>query len=448
MGQRLFHSTGEFLNESPHKVPVIGKSGVVICGGGPSGIMAALAASRLGAKVILIEQYGFLGGMATAGLVGPISKFNFSGKRVVSGIPEEFIQKMHAMQGAIIDLPSGNIPYDPEIYKYMAMKMLLEHGVNLLLHTRIVGSYSQKANAGKITHVLIENKSGRQAIEADYFVDCTGTGDFIARTELPWTMRSNKKGELQPMSLYFRIGGVDTSSMELLMAEDNVKYRNQDLALLLQEEMEAGRLENFGGPWVVHGSTLRPCEVSVNATRFRGNAANGFDLSEAELILRKDVFTIWNLFKEKVPAFRNAYLIDTATQVGIRETRSIIGHYTMDEEDILTPKGFPDGVAMGAHPIDIHSSQTKGQKVKFLTAPYPISFRSMHPIGSINVLAAGGSVSATRAAYASIRVQAQCMALGQAAGTAVALCLREKLPIGQLDCAFLRHNLKEAGAIL
>lgn len=303
--KNLFRSTGKYVVEPTKKVPVIGETDVVVCGGGPSGIMAALAAARTGSKVILLEQYGFLGGMATAALVGPISKFNFNGKRVVGGIPEEFINNLHHMQGAIIDLPSGNVPYDPEIYKYVAMKMLQEEGVSMLLHTKIVGCMKNGQENEKITHVLIENKSGKQAIAAKYFIDCTGTGDFVACTSLPWKLRTNEKGELQPMSLYFRIGGVDTTSFTLLMAEDNVKYKNQELAVILQEEVDAGRLNNFGGPWVVHGSTLRSGEVSVNASRFSGDASNGFDLSEAELKLREDVFTIWSLFKRKVPAFRN-----------------------------------------------------------------------------------------------------------------------------------------------
>src|SRR5690606_25065708 len=133
---------------------------------------------------------------------------------------------------------------------------------------------------------------------------------------------------------------------------------------------DAGRLDNFGGPWVVHGSTIRPGEVSVNATRTRANATVGQQLSDAEIILREDVFTILKAFKEKLPHFQHAYLIDTAVQVGIRETRAIDGLYTMNIEDILGPAFFEDSVALGGHPIDIHSTNTPGQNVSFIAEPY------------------------------------------------------------------------------
>lgn len=439
---------GNYIEEPARKIPVIAKADVVVCGGGPSGMMAAIAATRNGAKVILLERYGFLGGMATIALVGPISKFNVNGKRIVSGIPEEFITNLHKQGGAIIDLPSGNIPYDPEVYKYVAMKMVQAAGVDILLHTMVAGCLNQGKHPHQISHILIENKSGRQAIQTNYIIDCTGTGDVVAQTSLPWSMRTNEQGELQPMSLYFRLGGVDTSSFDLLMAEDQVKYRNQELNAVLQEEVDAGRLGNFGGPWVVHGSTIRKGEVSVNATRFKGNAADGHDLSKAEIQLREDVMKILGVFKQKVQAFKAAYLIDTATQVGIRETRAIKGLYNMEIKDVLSPRHFLDTVAKGGHPVDIHRSKDSNQDVTFLKEAYDIPYRALVPQEAHNLLVAGGCISATREAYASIRVQAQCMALGQAAGTATALCSKENIGVGELDGSFLRETLKKAGAIV
>lgn len=439
---------GNFIIEPSKQVPVIFKVDVVVCGGGPSGFIAAIAAARNGARTLLLEHYGFLGGMATAGLVGPISKFNFQNTRIVSGIPEEFIEEMAIKGGAIIDLPSGNVPYDPEIYKYVAMKMVEEAGVQILFHSRVVDCISDIDIPEKLTHVVIENKSGRQAIAANYFIDCTGTGDLVSRSKLPWEMRNNRGGELQPLSLYFRLGGVDTQSFNLLMAHDGVKYASVELKELLNKEVEAGRLSNFGGPWAVHGSTLRAGQLSVNATRFSGNAADGNDVSKAEQELRKDVIRIVEVFKEQIPAMKDAYLLDTATQVGIRETRGIIGLYTMTIEDILEPKGFEDTVAYGGHPVDIHRSSDSKQEVSFLQQPYPISYRSLVPKGAANMLVAGGCLSATHEAFASIRVQAQCMALGQAAGTAAALCNSENIGVAELDGKLLREELKRQGAIV
>jgi hypothetical protein len=328
------------------------------------------------------------------------------------------------------------------------MKMVEEAGVDILLHTNVVDCIQDSRAPGSITHVLIENKSGRQAIEAKYVIDCTGTGDIVSKSLLPWLMRNDRGGELQPMSLYFRLGGVDTKMFDLLMAQDGVKYSSTELKGLLTEEVEAGRLSNFGGPWAVHGSTLREGQLSVNATRFSGNAADGNDVSRAEQLLREDVMKIVKVFKERVPAMKDAYLLDTATQVGIRETRGIVGLYTMTIEDILEPKGFEDTVAYGGHPMDIHRAADSKQEVRFLQVSYPIPYRSLVPKGAVNLLVAGGCLSATREAFASIRVQAQCMALGQAAGTAAALCARENISVSDLDGKLLHEELKAQGAIV
>ncbi|WP_379849859.1 FAD-dependent oxidoreductase [Larkinella bovis] len=436
------------VTEPSRELPVIASVDVVVCGGGPSGFIAAIAAARNGAKTLLLEHYGFLGGMATAGMVGPISKFNLNGERIVGGIPAEFIADMHRRGGAIIDLPSGNIPYDPEVYKYAAMRMVSESGVDLLLHSSVCGCLFDEENPRKISHVIVENKSGRQAIETRYVIDCTGTGDVVARTSVPWEMRGRSNGELQPLSLYFRLGGVDTDQLNLLMAHDNTKYSNPELRQLLQAEVEAGRLPNFGGPWALHGSTLRRGEVSVNATRFSGNAVVARELSDAEIQLRTDSMHMVNVFREKAPAFRNSYLIDTATQVGIRETRAIQGLYTLTADDVLTPRHFADTVAMGGHPVDIHRAGSSQQEVRFIQKPYHIPYRCLVPQNADNLLVAGGCLSATREAFASVRVQAQCMALGQAAGTAAALCADQQRAVHELDGSQLRAVLTRQGGIV
>lgn len=437
------------LREPGREVAVSERVDVIVCGGGPAGLMAATAAARLGARTLLVERHGFLGGMATAGMVGPMSKFNLGGKRIVGGLPEEFLRDIHALGGAIIDLPSGNIPYDPEVYKLAAQRLALAASVDILLHAQVVGAHWEEKRPGRLSHVMIETKSGRQAVAAGIVIDATGTGDLISRTRLPCEMRNRRSGgELQPMTLYFRLGGVDTSQLTLLMSQDGTKYAHPGLRAVLDAEVAAGRLRNFGGPWAVHGSTLRAGEVSVNATRYSGNAADARDLTRAELMLREDVQVIVEAFRRAAPAFRNCYLIDTAPQVGIRETRSIRGLYTMTLEDVLTPRGFPDTVAKGGHPVDIHRASDSRQHAQFITEAYDIPYGTLVPEGSENVLVAGGLVSATREAFGSIRVQAQCMALGQAAGTAATLCLQNGLGVAELDGAELRARLAAAGAIV
>lgn len=437
-----------YITEPSKRIPVAFETDVVVCGGGPSGFIAAIASARSGARTLLLERYGFLGGMATAGLVGPISKFNLSGERIVMGIPGEFIHNMAAQNGAIVDLQSGNIPYDAEVYKYSALNMTELSGAKILFHAQAVDCFSDNSDSNAISHLIIESKSGRQAIRTKFVIDCTGTGDIVVKSGAAWEMRNIKNGELQPMSLCFRLGGVDTSSLNTLMAYDGVKYANSDLNTLLKEEITKGRLQNFGGPWAVHGSTIRPGEISVNGTRYRGDATSETDISNAESQLRHDVMLMVDVFRKNIPAFRNAYLIDTATQVGIRETRGIKGLYEMTADDVLNPRYFADTVALGGHPIDIHRAGSPVQEVKFLTEPYHIPYRALVPQDTRNLLVAGGCVSATREAFASIRVQAQCMALGQAAGTAAAMCISESIGASELDGTILNKFLKQQGAIV
>lgn len=434
--------------EPKRELSVIGEWDVVVCGGGPSGFIAATAAARNGAKTLLIEEHGFLGGMATAALVGPISKFNFDGKRIVGGIPLEFILKMEESGGAITDLPSGNIPFDPEIYKFAALQMVKDAGVDLLLHTKTVSCLVNENDKGIVDYVIVESPSGREAIKTKFVIDATGTGTVAFRAGFRCKLRTDNEGRLQPLSLVFRLGGVDTDNLRVWMNEDGVKYANPELKEVLQKAVENGEIKQFGGPWTVFGSTIRRGEVSVNATRFAGNAIDRKSFTDAEVEMRKDVIKMVEIFQNASPQFANCYLLDTATQAGIRETRMIEGLYTIDLDDILNPKDFPDTVAKGAHWIDIHQAQDSKQSATYVGKPYNIPYRSLVPLNSKNLLVAGGSISATKEAFASIRVQAQCMALGQAAGTAASICVEQKTSADSIDISKLRELLIKQSAIL
>ncbi|MBO9600840.1 MAG: FAD-dependent oxidoreductase [Cohnella sp.] len=437
-----------WVKEPEKQLPITRSVDVLVCGGGPSGFIAAIAAARNGAKTLLIERYGFLGGMATASFVGPISKFKVHGEFAVKGIPWEFVERMAEKDGAVTDLHSGNVPFDTEVYKLVSMQMVRESGVELLLHTYAVGVLMDEHKQGKCNYVIVESKSGRQVIEAKTIVDCTGDADIVEFARLPYERSNSEAGQSQPMTLYFRMGGVNTDSMEgLVMAQDGVGHV-QSLHDVMKVAREKGELPLFGGPWIQHGSTLQPGEVSANVTRYPGNAVDAESLTEAECIARENMFELIPFMKKHMPALKDAHLIASGTQVGIRESRRIKGLYCMTKDDVLESKDFPDTVAKGAHPIDIHSSSSNAQQLIWLKEPYNIPYRALIPQTSSNVLVAGRCISATREAFASIRVQAQCMALGQAAGTAAAMCSVTGQAVDELDGALLRKRLAEQGALV
>lgn len=437
------------IHEPGRSLPVVAAVDVAVCGGGPAGLMAAVAAARNGAKTLLIERYGFLGGMATAGLVGPISKFNCQGQAIVGGIPGEFMATLADHGGAILGLPSGNVPFDAEVYKLQAQRLARDAGVSLLLHSYVSSCLHAPDNPGRLTHVLVENKSGRCAVAARLFVDCTGDADVAARAGFAFDLGDGADAPLQPMSLFFRLAGADTDNMErLLMAQDGTRYYHKELHDAMEAARQAGLLPNFGGPWVVHGSAMRHGEVSVNTTRFSGNAVDAASLTKAECQVREDMHAIIDFMRQHLPQLADAYLAESAPQIGIRETRRIRGLYTLTTDDVLSHRSFDDNVAFGAHPIDVHSAKDSSQTAVFLTEPYGIPYRTMAPQGAHNLLVAGRSISASREAFATIRVQAQCMALGQAAGTAAALSSAGDIPASELDGASLRQLLHKQGALV
>lgn len=432
--------------EKQKQIPVVNMADVVVCGGGPSGLIAAISAARQGAETILIEKNGFLGGMATAGLVGPISNFRFDGDLIIKGIPWEFMQKVAKLKGAVINDPSGNVAFDPEIYKLVADNMVKSAGVKVLLYSTVVDVISEEK--GKLSHIILENKSGRQAIGCKQVIDASGDGDIIARAGFSYNISELSK--LQPVSLVFRLGGVDTGKLDpLYLGVGDAGGFNSKL----REKMLAAREKGidiplFGGPWVVHGSIIRSGYVSVNATRRLCSCIDADELTNAQITLRKDMFSLFEFMKSFLPALKDSYILDSASSIGTRESRRIRGLYELGENDILHPVSFEDTIAKGSHPIDSHSSESSKQALTWLRQAYNIPYRSLIPVESKNVLVTGRSISATPQALASTRVQATCMALGQAAGTASALCANLKIPVADLNPKVLRTALKDQNAFI
>lgn len=429
-------------------IPVVGNYDVVVCGGGPGGIMAALAAARGGAKTCLIERYGFLGGMATAGLVAPISVFNYNGRRIIDGLPWEFIERLTEIGGAREEKPLGNITFSPEKYKLLAPRMLKEAGVDIFFHSYITGirTTEEKDSKTKIEYVIIDNKNGAEAIGGKYFIDATGDSDLAWMARVPM---QPIKGELQPASLIFMLSGVDTDALPMIRhSQQGVNYHDlaiRDIFTKLREEGTED-VPMFGGPW--YCGILADGIVLVNMTRHFADMTDNRVAGEIECLLRENAHKYTELLRKYIPAFKNAELIATAPMTGIRETRRILGAHTLTGEEYLEAMNFPDSVARGCHPVDIHSANSTNQRCQFMKDAGYVPYRSLYAPSYPNLLVAGRNFSADEVASASIRVQASVMGLGQAAGTAAAMASKAGICVDKINTDELRKRLIEIGANL
>ena len=438
-------------------VPVVGCYDVVVCGGGPAGFIAAVAAAREGVRVALVEQYGFLGGMATMGFVAPLSVFTYNGAQVIGGIPWEFVRRLEEMGGGYVERPLGNVAFDPELYKLCVQRMVLEAGVELYLHSYFSGC---RMDGSRVTHVFIENKNGTEALAARVFIDATGDADLAAAAGVPMQPEcaaataapsAPAAAPLQPLSTYFILSGVDTSAPRIREAmhhnKQGVNCQCESIRAELQAHAAEWDIPDFGGPWFC--TTLHDGCVTVNMTRTSADACDNRAFSAAECRLREDVYKMAAILREHFPEFRNSYVSAVAPHAGVRETRRILGVHTVTAEEYVFGYRYEDSVSRGAHPIDIHASAGSSQRLTFLEQPAYVPYRALMAGGFPNLLVAGRCLSADRAAFASLRVQASCMGTGQAAGVAAAqACRAAALDVRTLPTAPLVARLKELGAVL
>ncbi len=424
---------------------IAGDYDVVVCGGGPAGFIAAVAAAREGAKTAVVEQYGFFGGMATAGFVNPISVFSYNGEQVTGGIPWEFIQRLKMSGGAFVEAPLANVAFEPEHYKLVAQRMVLEAGVDMYMHSYIIGCIK---DGDRIRSIVIDNKNGAEALSAKVFIDCTGDADLAYMAGVP--MLGLEGRPLQPLSSYFMMGGVN---LDTPMMREAVHHNRQGVnchCLPVREKLLARKdelkLPEFGGPWFC--PTLQPGVITVNVTRSAGNACDNREFSRAECRLREDAFRMAAVLKEEVEEFRDSYLLSISVQAGVRETRRIHGVHVLTGEEYLNAVRFPDSISRGAHPIDIHVANGERQNITFLKQAAYIPYRSLISAEFGNLIVAGRCISADKTAFASIRVQSSCMDMGQAAGTAAAQCAVWGRDVRDADMEKLVASLRTAGSCI
>jgi len=409
------------------------KHDVIVVGGGTAGVAAAVTAARNGANTVLIEKYGFLGGTMTAGLVNPFMTFHAGGEQIIEGIFQEIIDCLRSMNG----YDERTKAFDAEIMKLVLDQMVKEAGVKLMLHTCVIDVIMQ---GNIIRGVEIHNKSGKQAVLGEVVVDATGDGDVAVMAGAPYEKGRKEDGLTQPMTLNFRMGGVDVGRMP----------PKHEINRLFGEAKAKGEIK-IPRENVLWFPTTRKSEVHFNTTRVvKVDGTNAEDLTYAEIEARRQMFELIKFLKERISGFENAYLLMSGAQIGVRETRRIIGEYILTGEDILEARKFKDVIARGSYPIDIHNPTGEGTIIKRPPPgeSYDIPYRCLVPKKVDNLLVAGRCVSTTHEAQAAIRVIPIVVAIGQAAGTAAALAVKLNVPPRNLDVSLLQKTLREQGANL
>lgn len=453
---------------------------VIVVGGGPSGFIAAIAAARTGAKTLLVERYGFLGGMATAASLGPISPFHFGDEQVVEGIPQEFVNRLVEAGGSTGHMkctnPHGSGSYlcfyDHQFYKWIALQMVLEAGVTPLFHS-FLGDVIVEHN--RVKGIVAVNKSGYQVYHAKVVVDASGDGDVAARAGAPFVLGREEDKLLQPITMMFDMGNVGASVLKEYMdthledfewASECVAVRpiperlhhDYFVAQGFKDAISHARDSNelyLGRDTILFLTTVHPGVFHFNSTRVVNiNGTRVEDLTRGEIDARQQVMSLSSFLIKRVPGFENAYLQNTGIQVGVRESRHILGEYILTGEDVQGGVKHPDVVARGYFPIDIHNLKGSagyypGQGVwADLDDSYDIPYRCLVPRNLDALVVAGRAISATHEAHGSFRTQGGVMAIGQAAGTAAGLSALAEIQPRELNVKTLQDRLLHDGASL
>ncbi|WP_309118237.1 FAD-dependent oxidoreductase [Paenibacillus sp.] len=437
---------------------------VAVLGGGPAGITAALGAARNGAKTIVVERYGFLGGMSTAAMVYPWMTFHSaSGEQVIKGIAQEIVDRLmalHASPGHLRDtigFVHTLTPYHPEVYKALAGRMLKEAGVDILLHTSAI---DVKTEGERIESITLYNKSGVSTLSANVFVDATGDGDIAAMAGVPYE-KGNANGKVQPMTMKFRMRGVDVDKVKRAMQDDPSNFYEKSLTSELDRLPVTGVM-GFYAQWKAAGLPVErdgllffvgpnEDEVLVNVSRVSGlDPTDIGDLTKAEFEGREQVLLLESFFRDRIPGFEKASVSAVGAQIGVRETRRITGKYVLNGIDVLDGRRFDDVVARSGYPIDIHDPEGSGVTANFIRegGAYDIPYRSIVPIRTTNLLLAGRCISTTHEAQATTRLTPSCMAIGQAAGAAAALASSLRREVEAIPILELQERLAAGGAEL
>jgi hypothetical protein len=452
----------------PRRAQIAASSDVLVVGGGPAGLGAALGAANTGVNVILTERYGFLGGNATAALVMPLMSFHTqeqaprksdtvtllpndhgSGKPVIAGVLTALLERLVRAGGAISpSLETGYVvPFDPEVFKLVALDLLDEAGVRFLFHalaSDVIGNH-------RVNGVVFETKSGPGGIRAPVVIDCTGDGDVAARAGAPYAVGRDDDQLVQPMTLMFRITEFDRSHFEAYVREHPDQWRGvHGLWDLIRKAVADGNLR-LPREDILFFSTLHEREVSVNSTRVnKVLGTDVWDLTYAEWKSRRQMRQIAAFLRHYVPGFDQGYIVQSGVNIGVRETRRILGEYQLTADDILEARKFPDVIVRSTYPVDIHNPEGIGTTLKRLPPgeAYDIPLRCLLPQGVEGLIVAGRCISGTHEAHSSYRVMPVSIATGHAAGVCAGLAVRDQKTPRAISASEVQAELIRQGANL
>ena len=408
------------------------KYDLVVAGGGISGVAAAVSAAREGMSVLLLERDGYLGGAMTNMLVFPFMRH---------AMEDEAGNKKLLSNGIFTEMRERKEKYDDpswECYKFVFDDMVTEAGVDVIFHATV---FDVKTEGRQIKSISAATKSGVLEFEADYFVDATGDGDVMAIAGCDFQKGRESDGLSQPMTTCFRIAGVNK---ELYLQE------KMDLIAKYNELQAEGKIlnprENILVFWGQGDGIMH-----LNTTRVvKHDATNAYELTEAEMIARRQVWEMVKFLREYSESCKNCYIVSVASHIGIRESRKLKGEYILTADDMKNCIEFEDTIALGNYNIDIHNPSGTGTTIiKFAPGTYyRIPYRSLLPKEYDNLLVAGRCLSAEHYAHSAVRILPICACMGEAAGIALALAKKTGTNAHTVDIQAVRAILKEKGAAL
>lgn len=411
---------------------------LIVVGGGLTGVGAAVAARRQGLSVLLIEKAGFLGGAPGTQLINPFMPYT----TLVDG------KKLPLSQGFFAELQQllkeaggyqgpGREDIHEEYVKLALDRLVTREGVQVLCHAVLCGVHKQRET---ITAVDVVTKAGVLTFQAETYIDCTGDADLAVMAGCPYQL-GREDGLCQPMTLCFRIGNIDIP----------VFNQNRQMMQALYKKLQSeGKIRNPREDVLIF-NTFVDGMLHFNTTRVvRHNPVDPFDVTRAEMTAREQMFELYHFLKDNIPGCEKCQLIYSAGEIGVRESRKIVGEYVLTQEDLMNCVKFDDRIAAGNYDIDIHNPEGSGTSHYYFEPGtwYTIPYRSLLPKGADNLLVAGRCISATHEAQASIRIMPIVATLGQAAGVAAAVAHHAGVKPAQASVQDIQRNLTDAGAFI